>query len=126
VHVHRSSSSLITWKTIRLRKYVLSVSVSLQLLLETFFAHIDILRAETLIGVHVKCPLFLSDFKPNLNVSINVSKSLNIKFRENPLSSVQCFMNAEGQTAVGWRDFNRCSAGFGTRLKREYAVVIAV
>jgi hypothetical protein len=64
-----------------------------------FFSPINILRAEALIDVHVNGPLFLSDFNKKWNVSINFNKTLSIKFRQNPLSSVQRFINAEGQAA---------------------------
>jgi hypothetical protein len=63
---------------------------TLKLFFETRFASTNILRvtlkmrAETHISLHVKCPLFLSDF--NWNALKHFDETLHIKFQENPIS----------------------------------------
>jgi len=75
---------------------------SLQLLSETFL----ILRRterdmiKKYVGIHVKYPLFLSDFNEASILSTDFGKILNIKFHENPSSRSRAFPcgRTDGQT----------------------------
>jgi hypothetical protein len=61
------------------------------------------------IGLHVKYPLFLSDFKESCIFSTDFEKSSNVKLHENPLVGPPLF-HADGQTdmtklIVAFRNF---------------------
>jgi hypothetical protein len=68
---------------------------SLQLCLKhvSFFEELSEMWSKILIGLHVKCPLFLSDFNETLNFLDWFRKHSNIKVRENPFS---------GSRVVSW------------------------
>jgi hypothetical protein len=56
-------------------------------------------RAEIHADIHVKCPLLLSDYNPNWNVSINFSKTLQLSnFMK--VWFLRCHMQIEGQTEM--------------------------
>jgi hypothetical protein len=65
------------------------------------------------IGLHVKCPLFLSDFDETLTFRQFFEKYINIKFNENPSngSPVVPYGQTGGQTD-GRKDMTKLIAAF--------------
>lgn len=79
-----------------------SFPFSLQLLLETYFASINIwcvkleMPAENHVVHHEKCPLLWSDLKQNGNLLTNFTNLPSVKLNENPFSS-SCIVVTWGQ-----------------------------
>ena len=79
---------IISYKAKKIIECKMFVLISLQILPETFSfsEQLNEVRLIMHIGLHVKCPLFLSDFNETCNFAIVYRKTHNIKFHENPSS----------------------------------------
>jgi hypothetical protein len=66
--------------------------------------------------LHVKCPLVLSEFDHNWNVSTDVSKLSSIKFRKHSVNCFRAVTSVQTDRRTCSR-FNKRSAGLGTGQK---------
>jgi hypothetical protein len=72
------------------------------------------------VGLHVKCPLLLSNFNHNWNVLTILVKLYNITFDENPFSGSKVVSYVQMEE---WSELNRCATASemhpnkGTRKK---------
>jgi hypothetical protein len=66
-----------------------------------------------LIDLHVKYPLFLSDFIETWIFSTNFGKSLNSKFHETPSIGSQVIQCGRREGQTDWQHMSKLLTGFG-------------